>query len=438
MTERFLKIGAVIGAGVVALLLVSGLHTSSTALAFDSTATPAPAATPTATPDPLLLQEVDTNAVVTGVGVPPNIECKWELPDMQVGVTDTTYPDPDMQYQLDATTGAHVHDDDMAVVPSVSPACALPTSGVGAPTQPNGVHNMIQVVPVPQDLPEERQIQLWMAVDHPNGISNISDVFWQVFHPDGSEKVQVHGTKIPQAACDPALGDSAAVGLMFEAAVHTGQVSAAAVDDVNYGMNAKCLEGVKAIYYASFDLSKHQPCGEYKIDATALNLTGMPTTLTNYIDVECVFYLKIDFDQVNWGAVTPGYGSVVAGDLIWDVPADNAPTVRNVGNDGMGLSLIFSKMVGASFGKEIIAFDACYGKTPSTLQCIGTDPLKPWEWIQAGVLTPFDNAPERVLCSDEDAKLDLSIHPPASLVADTYTGTLTVIGRHVAGLCQAE
>ena len=418
------------GAAVVALLLAASLSTSGTALAGTSTETPTPTPCPTATPDPLVQQGVNTNAVVSGVGVAPNIECKWELPDMQVGVTDSTYPDGAVQYQLNATTGAHVHDDDMAVVPSVSPACDLPTSGPGAPTMPNGVHNMIQVVPVPQDIPEERHIQLWMAVDHPNGISNITDVFWKIYHPAGDLKIQVHGTKVPKEACDPMLGDSAMVGYMFESAVHTGQISAAAVDDTDYGINAKCLEEEKALYYSSFDLSKHQPCGEYRIEATAIGYGGVTTTLTNYIDVECVFYLKIDFDKVDWGTVTPGLKDVVSGNLIWDVPPDNAPTVRNVGNDGMGLKLIFSPMVGQNWGKIITTFDACFGKTPATLECI--DP------IAADTCTEFGAGENQVLCSDEDGKLDLSIHPPGILPADTYTGTLTVIGKHVAGMCQPE
>ena len=62
---------------------------------------------------------------------------------MQVGVTDSTYPDHAIQYQLNATSGAHVHDDDMATVPSTSPACSVTLNGIGQavsePSQPNNV-----------------------------------------------------------------------------------------------------------------------------------------------------------------------------------------------------------------------------------------------------------------------------------------------------------
>jgi hypothetical protein len=352
---------------------------------------------------------------------------------MQVGVTDTTYPDPDVQYQLNATTGAHEHDDNMGVVPDGNgslPGIQIPCSGPPASeaSMLQDVHHMIQVAPVPEDDPEERQIQLWLAVDDPN---NVTDVYWDIVHPDGTPKIQVHGTRVPSANCDPTIGDSTMVGKMFEAAVHTGQVSAAAVDDVNKGMLARCLQDVKGIYYSSFELSKEQMCGEYAITATAVSLGG-EDTLRNYIDVPCGFYLRIDFNEVDWGLVNRGVKNVVPGDILWDDPADNTPTVKNVGNSGMGLSLTFSRMVGMVSTKHIDWFDACFGKTPSTLQCI--DPI---DTTATGYATAvFDENPARVLCANEVGKLDLSIHPLVSIPQDTYTGTLTVIGRHVAELCE--
>ena len=143
---------------------------------------------------------VQTGAEVVPTGAAPFIECKWELPDGRPGFTNsatppTDVPDPSIQY---GTAGnAHRHDDS-SVRPDVSPACDGPPATL--PTQPDGVHHMIQVLPLPHVSPNapilERDIQLWAAVDHPNGIGNIDDVYWKIFHPDGSFKVQVHGTKI--------------------------------------------------------------------------------------------------------------------------------------------------------------------------------------------------------------------------------------------------
>ncbi|MEE8443260.1 MAG: hypothetical protein V3S37_05870 [Dehalococcoidia bacterium] len=377
---------------------------------------------------------VPTSAQVNGGGLPPNIECKWELPDMVSRFADNTFPDANIQYDGTTTPALHLHDDDMETVPDADNAtdgaqvpCSGPPDTVA--TMPGGVHNMIQVRPNPNDLPEERRIQLWAAVDHPNGISNIADVYWKIFHPLGDEKIQVHGTKVDMSECDPTtggLGNSASTGKMMEAAVHTGQLTADAVDDINNGMLAKCLQGGKAIYYASFDLSKHQPCGEYRVEVTAVAVGGQTAKLSNYIDVECVYFLEIDFGSVDWGTITPGLTDIVLGNLFWDSPLGNAPTVRNVGNDGMGLGLTYTPMVGATEGKVITEFDACYGKSPSTLDCYN---------MAAGEYTEFGEGADQVLCSNEMGKLDLSIHPPSILPVDSYSGAIDVIGYPVPKIC---
>ncbi len=367
--------------------------------------------------DPVL----PTSAIVDGVGSVPHIECKWELPDMDSSTLGIQYTSP-----------IHQHDDDMGIQPGPPIPCDLTRDATGAatgsPTMADNVHKMIQVKANTEDKPEERRIQLWMAVDHPNGISNISDVFWQVYHPDGTEKIQVHGTKVPVAEC-AAYGNGTVDGTMFEAAVHTGQLSAGAVNDPNLGIVAKCAEQVKALYYAEFNLSKHQACGEYRIKATAVGASGANVSLTNYIDIICQFYLDKDFTAVDWGTISPGLTKVVSGDLLMTTP--NNPTVINRQNDGMGLRVVFSTMVGKNFGKVIDQFDACFGRSALTLLCI--DPI----FAPPGS-ADFGVAPAQVLCANEVGKLDLSIHPPSTLPSDIYAGTVTLIGYHVAGECKGK
>jgi len=372
--------------------------------------------------------QVPTSAVVDPSGIAPRIECKWELPDMDSAATGIQY----------TTTPGHLHDDEMAVVPDADndPAngtqvpCDLPAGTADPPAMPGGVRHMVQVKPNLEDLPEERRIQLWAAVDHPTGIGSITQVFWEVFHPDGTKKTQVHGTQVPLAECASLGTGTGPDGSMFEAAVHTGQLSAAAVDDPNRGIIAKCQQQEKALWYAEFSLSKDQQCGEYEIRATAVGVGGTTATLSNYLDVPCIWAIAIDFNQVNWGPITPGVTDWVSGDLVWDVPADNRPTVKNIGNDGMGLKLHFSKMVGATFGKEISEFDGCFGRSASTLRCV--DP------IVASTPADFGTGTDQVLCANEIGKLDLSIHPPFNLPGDTYRGTLDVMGFGVPGLCKGN
>jgi hypothetical protein len=400
------------------------------------------------TPDPT----VPTEATVTGSGVAPLIECKWELPDMQPGFADSTYPDTNVQYgrALGAPpvpANAHIHDDDMAVAPDADTAttgtqvpCALAAAAPGFPTMPEGVRHMIQVRPLSEDKPEERRIQLWMAVDHPNGVSNISDVYWKIYHPDGSFKVQVHGTRVPVANCSQ-LGDSATVGTMFEAAYHTGQITASAIDDPNRGLRAKCSQNEKAIYYTTFTLSKHQPCGEYRVEAHAVS-SGLEDTLTNYLDVICTYFMNLDFNVVNYGTITPGLTKVVSGDFLFSPPADTFPSIKNTGNTGLGITVVFSKMLQSVGGtpipgaKIIDQFDICFVEATAfatnntTLKCI--DPVMADTPTNLGTLRP------QTLCSNEIGKIDFSIHPPSTLPAGTYTGTVTIIAVDNVGVCPTD
>jgi hypothetical protein len=149
----------------------------------------------------------------------------------------------------------------------------------------------------------------------------------------------------------------------------------------------------------------------------------------------------MDFNSISWGEITPGRTKVLSGNLIFS-PDDGAPTLHNGANQGLGVSVHFSEMLQVDSdgnpidgAKAINRFDACFGKSPSTIQCIGQPPDNP---IPASQITAFDEAPQRVLCANENGKLDLSIHPDSSLPAGTYAGTVDVIARAVPLLCPKD
>jgi hypothetical protein len=396
-------------------------------------------------------QTVPTSATVNGGASAPVIECKWELPDMDQATAGIQYTAP---Y------------DDSATVPGPPVPCDLQRNATGSATgsarMADGVHHMIQVRPwdhtIGLPIPE-RTVELWVAAEHPSGIAAISDVYWDVYQPNAAggfdQKVQVHfdSPATPQSQYLPGdLGTAHGLGQvtassspncagftsMFNAAVQTGQLTGAAVNDSTYGMIALCQQQVKAFYHASFELDKDQPCGEYKIVATAVAVGGNLTQLTNYIDVICSFNMQLDFNAVNWGTIIPGIKSVAPGDLVWNTPLGaNPPTVANGNNDGMGVQVNFGTMTGTAHGKTITSFDACFGRSPATLYCV--DPIAAGTATDlttrpAGSPTPNPD-PAQVLCANELGKLDFSIHPPASLPNDSYVGTMTIIGYHVPGMC---
>jgi hypothetical protein len=291
---------------------------------------------------------------------------------------------------------------------------------------------MIQVMPVAEDDPEERIIQNWAAVDHPAGAEAIDDVFWKIFHSDGSFKYQIHGHRVALEDID-LLGNEGEEGSMFWAGWLTGQLSASAISDADYGIIDRVKQHQKTLWYADWLISKDQMCGEYRIEAHAI-ANGAETILTNYIDILCFYNLEIDFTSVNWGAIIPGTSKVVAGDTQFSPPNSSAPTVKNTGNSGMQVGVLFSPLVqqGVEGPKQIVDFDAAFGKSASVLEWIGQTP----PYIQAGEVAWFNNnSINQVLCNNEVGKLDLSVHPPPGLPNGQYLGNVTVLAALAPGVC---
>lgn len=403
-------------------------------------------------------QQVDTEAeVIDAGGVAPEVICKWELPDMQSGVSDNTAPDPRIQYGT--ASDPSQHDDDRMTRPSVDPACDSPEGGA-IPGQPNNVMNMIQVLPNQADDPEEVLVQVWMAVKHPHGISNIDDAFWHVSHPDGSLKVKLHGAdvvRVEREQCQ-SLGSSIAAGTMFNAAHGTGQVSAKAIDETTntLGLVVQCQKGELAIFYSKFSISKEQPCGEYKIEATA-GSRGNKNTLTNFIDVVCFFHAVTDFEDtgIDWGFLRPGNRQVVSGDLNISTP--DSPTIMNTGNHGMGVGIKFAPLVQITdadgdtpqIPAEIRDFDACFGTASASgvgtdLECV--DPIgvgervffSPSENNSRTALESGESGIPQVLCSNELGQLDLSVEPQSNLPPGKYQGSLDLMFRTVHSVCPTD
>jgi hypothetical protein len=252
---------------------------------------------------------------------------------------------------------------------------------------------------------------------------------------------------------------------MYHAAFGTGQLSSSAIDDDNFGIISKCIQKVKAVYYAKFPLHKDQPCGKYKVIANAsASPGGTAVTLVNYFDVECFWYIDIDFGDINNGTVTPGlsWGNIIpeqtgniSGDTAWGL---GGPTVRNGGNHPMGIHIKFSSLMGDQLQPKFITkFDACFGHTPLTISCIGSDGTPNAEnipsdaidagtWVGFGPMIPVVDsaltsasgvqmrwAPSnghQVLCANQMGKLDLSIHP-GDAVPGEYMGKFFIFGHTV-------
>jgi hypothetical protein len=376
------------------------------------------------------VQQLPTSANVSGAGTPSTIECSWALPDLnpnggaEANNTGTPNPTP-------PTTFFYGNDDDPLTRPSPVP-CDLGGGG-SKPTQADGQHHLIQVLPNSEDLPSQRRIELWAAADNPAGIGGISDVYWKVFHGDGSFKVQLHGARIDASSSNPDCNGPVTANpndpghtTMFQAAINNGELTDAAVNDPTNGMVALCQEGVKALFHNTFVVSKDQPNGEYKIETHVVAIGGLETVQTFYIDIIPFYNMVLDFNSINYGQIIPGVPKTINGDTLFGTAP---PTVKNTGNSAMGLGVLFSDLVQTTDqngnpvlgGKHITQFDASFGLSAATIQHI---PL-----INSGVTATFDDAGARQLCPNDEGKLDFSVEPPGTLPAGSYQGTVAMIAH---------
>jgi hypothetical protein len=328
-------------------------------------------------------------------------------------------------------------------------------------------------------------------------LTNIQSVFYKVYHPDGSFKIQVVGTKVPsgggscQAPGTSPAGQSPSVAgdMMVDAGPvtynanpnqtkplqGTGQLSQGAIDQII----ALCRQGVKGLWYGTFDLHKFQQCGEYRVETWVTSAFGPTTTLTYYFNVPCIIKLEIDFRCLQWPALTPGQTNFIAGDNVFGdndpnfPPLGNAgvchnPTAKNTGNSGMGVKVDFEDLVQCSTdpngtcvpgsvpgAKHITDFDACFGRSPETIVCIDpvpagtpTPPCLLDDGIDQNTGGPGPNPTpgchdksftfngdtnvgqtyNQVLCANIPGKLDFSVHPPSGLPPGKYTGGASITG----------
>lgn len=354
------------------------------------------------------------------------IVCKWELPDarpyqggMQYGSTLGRYEDgAGYPCRVDDGEFFPYYEQEHTVLAVRAPAHDLYDSEIPA-------------------LP----IELWSAVAYDGGLPNISGVHWRIFHPDGSLKDQVHGTRVTPAQAD-SLGvrwdgsQYQIIGGMWEAASDgTRQLEEAAVEDGTNGLVALSHQGRVALYRSSFPLHKDQPCGRYTVENHVL-VDGSRTWITNYIWVMCFIDLQLDFEFINWGRLTPGDKKILNGNLEWgDYDPDQSFGSRNmtVGNGGSGEMVVgvrFAPLVEQNEAgpKLIRRFDAAFSAIgPSNLQVIdpiyaGEEPgeLGEWAW--------FNHDYDRTLCANETGKLDLSVLPPRDIPNGAYQGHMVIYG----------
>lgn len=334
-------------------------------------------------------QTIPMSALISGSGSPPFIKYKWELPD----------------------------------------DC------------PNEVGT--QVLPVLSDDPAAKIMYGYVVATDPNGRNDLAAVYLDIFHPDavpecGSFKFQIHNCvkmdlTSQKTAIEQAIDDAVAAGIISGPRSVHGTDAWEIMEELYNWEDAY-------IYKCEWPMSYHQPCGDYKVSAWAVDNSGESTPhcsegdpnvcepgekLENLFEFVCVTAVELDFTcGINFGEIVPSVEKVVTGD--WDMGTPLHPTLKNEGNTYARVGLRATALQGSPGAqqKNISNFDAkIYGYEwkPLGQTSVWSDQKI---YFTADQEKWFDT--EHVLPLCNSTKLSFSVHAPFGTPQDTYNGSMNV------------
>lgn len=118
------------------------------------------------------------------------------------------------------------------------------------------------------------------------------------------------------------------------------------VFDIGYSYNEICgvdgelMNETAAVYCREQLLSYNDPSGEYEVQITVQDKAGLQGVFNNKFTYLPIVAFEVDFSSINYGNnIYLNTQKIVSGDLLWNSPILNKPTIRNVGNTRLDISL---------------------------------------------------------------------------------------------------
>jgi len=276
----------------------------------------------------------------------------------------------------------------------------------------------------------KRLVKFYVVVGDPNGIPDISAVYIKVYHPDASFKFQLDAIRpawnvIPYSGMIDMDGDC-----MGETPVPVALDELDAQGRITYGFDP-VRDATMTLDMLKYDLDNkkqllvelvgemdyHQPSGDYRVEAIAVDQGGKSGTLDNFFFYISIVALRCDFTKISWGNVNVSQWNILYGDE--DLSTPTKPTIQNIGNDPAKIELHFQEMIGDNFGKKIVDFDA--SMLGGHIELVACTPE---------VIVDAADAPV-VLPACTPTQIDFSIHPPSGTPEDMYRGLMTITIMHL-------
>lgn len=200
---------------------------------------------------PVVAQDAETNAEVTGAGSPPVIEEKFELND-----------DGDPSHSTPGT----------------------------------------QVIPVPD---ANKEVCIYVVVWDPNGAADINRIWITVDNPDGVEVA--NGDTLNAEITELSHTDAC---IATQSAVDQGLIGGARKMEIDEHIHASEWR----MWQFCFELTNCDISGVYTVTANANDNAGGTGTFVNTFDYLSIKELAIDFATIDYGQIVPGVKQIVSGD----------------------------------------------------------------------------------------------------------------------------
>ncbi len=284
-----------------------------------------------------------TNSISTGLtqvragGDPPIVKAKWE-----------------MNSGKDAN-GKYLEGDD--------------STAAGAQFNPPEVYN------------QNRTITMCAIVTDTDGIGDIAGVYADVYYPENIELGPSHvalpnqsgdgcGLFMQEDALNPLSKEDGIELFCNKVRNDNNNLPTFNENVANWGYDEICatdgelMKETAKVYCGDKDLSYEDPSGDYKVIAVAQDTNSLNGTLENYFTYLPLTAFETDFTSVIYGNVKLNIEKIVNGDLTWAPSNSTMPTVRNIGNTRMNLTVWQDDMgLGKTGGNWNVSYDARVGST---------------------------------------------------------------------------
>jgi hypothetical protein len=290
----------------------------------------------------------------------------------------------------------------------------------------------LQVKPI---LGASTTVGFYAVVTDPDGLLDITNVWVNVWHPDGKHKYQVMLEPITtkQTAldywdhaimCHPDLiTENTVWAAPFPTEGYTWQ------DDVRHELEQMLSDGAY-LYRGTADLSYCQPAGWYTVRYGAQDHITQATPIEQQFWYIPTAALALDFTEVTYTGLEVLKKKTIGGNEIY-LPGDGKRTVKNIGNTPIDLTVWQDDMeFGYSGGPyanpenvPLTSWNVMYEVQLSSINSWTTGQFWPYQKTSGyeGMLINNGFVP---LCSEE--KLDFSITPLKNDNPDGYQGTMQI------------